>query len=29
MHSYFQNDPDKSSNMPRDGTVHELASNVS
>ena len=25
----FQNDPDKVSNMPKDGTVHELTSNVS
>ena len=24
-----QNDPDKASNMPRDGTVHELTSHVS
>lgn len=25
----FQNDPDKEYNMPKDGTVHELTSNVS
>ena len=25
----MQNDPDKVSNMPKDGTVHELTSNVS
>ena len=24
-----QNDPDKASNMPRDGTVHELTNHVS
>ncbi len=26
---FLQSDPDKQSNMPTDGTVHELTSNVS